>query len=81
MQNELIETELAKIQNLLVAGDVSERQYEQLYAAQQALAWALNEQGAKGPVATILQGGVSAPIQSTSLPSPITDTREVKVSC
>jgi hypothetical protein len=68
MENEKIKSELAKIQNLLVSGDVSERQYEQLYAARQALAWALDNRGAKSPVATILQGKIFAP-QLTEAPA------------
>ena len=32
-----VENELAKIQALLIGNEISERQYEQLYAAQQAL--------------------------------------------
>ncbi|PYS98791.1 MAG: hypothetical protein DMF63_14465 [Acidobacteria bacterium] len=80
MQSEKIETELAKIQSLLVSGDTSERQYEQLYAAQQALAWALDERVAKAPVAMILQGGVSAPVQSDYIPIS-TDIPAETVSC
>lgn len=63
MKNNSIENELEEISVLLNSGELGEQQYCRLYVAQQGLAWAVNPENAKSPVATVIQGKVQAPFK------------------
>lgn len=53
--------ELRKIKTALHDADTSAERWGQLYAAQQALLWAVSEDLAAAPYAVIMQGKVQSP--------------------
>ena len=65
-----IERELEKI-SVAMQGDVADERYCQLYAAQQALVWALDPQSYAAPSVTIKDGKIQ----------PLTDTLEGSTDC
>lgn len=62
---ERIASELARIGELLNGGRLTVQQYQQLYAAQQGIAWVANADLAKSPVDTIMENLIQAPITDT----------------
>ena len=60
-----IKQERDKIQSALLGPTTTTRQYEQLYAAQQALAWAENPELAKSPY-DLVMGGIQGDSEGCS---------------
>ena len=61
-----IQTELVRVKKALTHGGVlTDKQYCELYAVQQALAWALDPEGADEPYDVVMDGLVQAPIRET----------------
>ncbi len=61
--NKKIAKELETISSLLNSAGLSKTQFEQLYAAQQGIAWSVNPDHAKSPVETVMNGLVQAPVK------------------
>jgi len=61
--NKQVKQELERIQSALISGDCTEKQWCELYAAQQAILWTNDPGSAKAPFSTIMRGLVISPQQ------------------
>ena len=68
-ESEKINQELNRISELLNDGSLTDRQYEQLYAAQQGITWAVDSDLAKSPVETVMSNLVQAPVRAMAQPN------------
>jgi len=60
---ERIEGELRRAQAVLTSGALTDMQYCEIYAVQQALFWAVDPNIAKSPIDTVMEGKVHLPIR------------------
>jgi hypothetical protein len=63
--NERIQKELDGVSSALHSGILTMKQYCELYAVQQALAWALSPNAARSPGIVVMEGGCQPPIRES----------------
>ena len=63
-----IQTELDRVQEALRRDDLTNKEYCELYAVQQALSWATNPDLAASPFETVMNGKVQPPVWENDLP-------------
>jgi hypothetical protein len=64
--NGLIQEELDRAGAALRSGALTDKQYCEIYAIQQALFWAAEPQSVNSPVDTVMEGKVQPPIRERS---------------
>ena len=61
--NDTIQSELEKVQKRLTDDALTDKQYCELYAVQQALSWAHDPESAAAPLEIVMSGKIQPPVR------------------